>query len=411
MKIIKGFCIGIILSAGLALSVFGSEVTKVTVDGTDIDFDIEPDIVNGTTFVPIRSVIEAYTDEDVGYISGNSGRIMTAYTYDGRFSLDVDKGNYLFVPYFDENAEIGILENKPYIKDGRTMLPVREIIELLGGTVDYDNETKTISLLSEQYQMYSYDEGLPYPVVLRDTDYNIKLASKLTDSEGYEYYTGLLEKLIDYDEDKAFDEEFDKILREFCYNEIKYLIRDYDPDYDDYSLIYSYVGGQYSDWFEKDDSLSDEQSLRNFYDALFKGSEGKIKANGSVLPYAEYAATYIAFYGFYTAEDGIDDFEDIEKQEVWEVWPFSDETDDFYFDDADHIEKYLERYYKDDTEAVLIMKELKEEYAPSDESDKSENSEAQKIPEEMEELFKYYFGDMWYSYLYGENTYNTAFFE
>ncbi|MCC8097104.1 MAG: copper amine oxidase N-terminal domain-containing protein, partial [Eubacterium sp.] len=153
---------------------------KVICDGRELEFDTEPEIADGVAYVPIRSVLEAFTRNSVDYKTGRNGRILTAHTDEGQFSLDIDKGNYMLLDKYSNYNKIGVLNNKPYVKDGRTMLPVREVIEILNGNIEYEGGEGLISIHSQLYDSYIDYEGLPYPIVLLNTGYNLEISSALT---------------------------------------------------------------------------------------------------------------------------------------------------------------------------------------------------------------------------------------
>jgi len=47
------------------------------------------------------------------------------------------------------NGEKKVIDVAPFIKDGRTFLPVRAIAESLGATVDWDADTQIVTLIKE----------------------------------------------------------------------------------------------------------------------------------------------------------------------------------------------------------------------------------------------------------------------
>lgn len=390
---------------------------RVIADGTELTFDVEPDIIDGVTYVAIRPVLEAFTRQDVDYKTGRNGRILTAYTYGGSLSVDVDKGNYLYTERYGDYSKVGVLEHLPYIKEGRTMLPVREIVELMGGTVYYDGENGVISINSELYDEYSYLEDIPYPIVLREVDYDVELASALTSSEGYEYLNELSQKVLEY-EDNYYDQNYEDTpseyygyLKELCYAEVKYFIE--LGQFGDYDEIFSvnmksYISGDYSDLIIIDSSIDNEESLRNLFDFLYNGENGSARVNGKILPYARYMLLRVFGRSLYQSDEkdltvkDADDFEG--DSNAFTYWPFYSQIYSSSSGDMAYIECYLERLYRNDGDILLILDKLKEEYEP--EAEEEEYNPA--YEESRKAMYKSYFGENWYYYYYGEDAYHTS---
>lgn len=420
-KAICFLALAALLTGSFSTGAFCSdEGIRVITDGKELEFDVEPDIINGVAYVAIRPVLEAFTRNEVNYKTGANGRILTAYADGGSLSVDVDKGNYLYTEYYGDYSRVGVLEHLPYIKQGRTMLPVREIIELMGGTVVYDGEEGLISINSELYEEYSDLEGIPYPIVLREVDYDAELAAALTSSEGYEYLNELSAKVLEYEGnyyDSGYESnpsEYYEYLRELCYNEVKYFL-DLSGfgEYDEYfsSYMKSYLSGDYSDLIKIDSSLDNEESLRNLFDFLYKGENGSAAVNGKILPYARYMVLSVFGSSLY-----VDDEKDItaEFTEDFEgktnafvnYWPFRSRLSSSLSGDLGYIEGYLERLYRNDGEILVILDKLKEEYEPEAEEDDADLGLGD---ESRKELYKEYFGENWYYYYYGGDAYHTGF--
>jgi|GEM_PF-3739103 len=147
------------LALVLAFSMFTpaglyADEIRVTVDGVTIDFEGQsPIIVDGRTLVPIRGVFE-HLGFDVDF--DNSTR--TAFLVGSQDSL---YSNYEFrVPigssYFELNGQSFQLDVPAQIINGRTMLPIRPLLEQIGFGVDWDSDTRTViikSLMSPLFGM------------------------------------------------------------------------------------------------------------------------------------------------------------------------------------------------------------------------------------------------------------------
>ncbi len=415
MKKAALFCGVLMIMMGIfSFSCSGAEDIRVVCDGQDLEFDVEPDIAEGVTYVAIRPVLEAFTREEIDYKTGRSGRILTAYTDEGKFSLDVDKGNYMFLDYYSNYNKIGVLSNKPYIKNGRTMLPVREIIEILNGNVEYDGEEGLISIHSRLYESYIDLEGLPYPIVLLNTGYDTEISSALTSDEGFDYYKEMAEKILAFEDEDDYSEERYEILKEFCYYEIRYLqqycISEEFESYEDYipDIIKTFFNKDFSAYIDIDSTLSTEESMENLFEFLCEGETEAVVTNSLCEPYVRYALSYIdSYYLTYydTAELGDYVSENFNGYSfLLYRWPYSTNT---YTSLSGvvyrHIELYLERFYRYNPEVVSAYLNLIVEYAPDEGSSYTDDDEW------LKEIYKNYFGDDWIYYFYGDEVVQTSY--
>jgi hypothetical protein len=117
--------------------------TGITVyfNGAAIVSDVAPEIRNDRVMVPIRAISEA---------SGAS-----VYWYEEPRTIEIRKNgvsNSLTIGYGKarcvngEETEIIDIDAPPYIKDGRTLVPLRFVAERLGLTVDWNADTKTVDI-------------------------------------------------------------------------------------------------------------------------------------------------------------------------------------------------------------------------------------------------------------------------
>ena len=113
---------------------------EVFLNGEKMTFDSEPYIENGTTRVPMRAIFEglgAKVDWD------SEDKIVTAQKDGVEIKLTIG----------EDTALVNGVENKllvpAEIKNSRTMVPLRFVSEALGAKVDWDGETKTITITNE----------------------------------------------------------------------------------------------------------------------------------------------------------------------------------------------------------------------------------------------------------------------
>lgn len=112
---------------------------KVFVDGTQLSFDVPPTIIEGTTLVPMRAIFEAI-GADVQWDQNTK----TATGTKGGNTVSVQIGN----AYGTKNGvQIKLLQAATLI-DSRTLIPLRFVSESLDCTVNWDGNTKTITILT-----------------------------------------------------------------------------------------------------------------------------------------------------------------------------------------------------------------------------------------------------------------------
>ncbi len=149
---------------------FASDINMV-VDGRTVKFDEPPLVENGTTYVPMRALVENVdnymtweesvsfdrtTDKDVilvwdeesKTIFYNKGYTDTYYNAVGIKPLtgEVNISLRMFTDGEETYSLVQSTTLNPSAKivNGRTLLPVRAVSELLGYDVNWDNTTKTI---------------------------------------------------------------------------------------------------------------------------------------------------------------------------------------------------------------------------------------------------------------------------
>jgi len=112
----------------------------VTVDGKATSVDAAPEIVAGRTFVPIRFIAETFGSTVTWIPATRSITIVLGTT-----TIGLQIGNKTAVI----NGKIIALDAAPYIKNSRTMVPLRVISESFGGDVAWDavNHIITITYL------------------------------------------------------------------------------------------------------------------------------------------------------------------------------------------------------------------------------------------------------------------------
>jgi plastocyanin len=119
---------------GIVLTI-GADI--VTVDGKATSIDAAPEIVGGRTFVPVRFIAETFSST-VTWLPETRGITVVL----GSTTIGLQIGNKTAVI----NSNIVALDAAPYIKNSRTMVPLRVISESFGGDVAWDPSLRTITI-------------------------------------------------------------------------------------------------------------------------------------------------------------------------------------------------------------------------------------------------------------------------
>lgn len=111
------------------------EKINVTINGVAVPMtDSAPFIENGRTYVPVRAVLEAFGVDSIGYEAPN------VLVSRGSDKLRIPVGQNCIM----KNEKSISTDAAAMIRNGRTCLPIRSVIEALGGTVGWDANTKTV---------------------------------------------------------------------------------------------------------------------------------------------------------------------------------------------------------------------------------------------------------------------------
>lgn len=128
------------IAAMPAMNAYGSDDIKIIVDGEEVSFegDQSPVIENGRTLVPFRAVFEKMGAEvkwfsDIKLCEASLGQLTVGIHID---STEVVLGDGMSVES-DVPAKI---------MNGRTMVPLRVLSEGIGAEVEWDGETKTVTI-------------------------------------------------------------------------------------------------------------------------------------------------------------------------------------------------------------------------------------------------------------------------
>ena len=136
--------LGAVLVFG-AVPVYAADAVTVNLNGSQMEFDVNPVIENSRTLVPFRKIFEAL-DCAVSYTKENGAQVVTANRGNKWITLEIGK-NEITV-----DGETKKLDVAPKIVNGRTLVPLRAISEGLDCTVDWSADTKTVDIQKKQGQ-------------------------------------------------------------------------------------------------------------------------------------------------------------------------------------------------------------------------------------------------------------------
>lgn len=142
-------------------SVTANDDITVTLDGTKIDFDVKPQIIDGRTVVPLRKIFEEIGalvkwDGETQTVSARKSSKTITMTI-GSNDMQIDKGK------IDEEGnpiiETVTLEVPSQVLNGRTLVPARAISEAFGLNVDWDKDSKTVIITDDEVKDDSWKEN------------------------------------------------------------------------------------------------------------------------------------------------------------------------------------------------------------------------------------------------------------
>lgn len=115
---------------------------QTTFNGRLVAFDVQPELVNSSTFVPFRAIFEKM-GADIEW-DGNT-RTITAKRGSTTVKLNIGSTSA------SVNGQARTLAAAPYIKEDRTMIPLRFVGEAFGGAVNYNPQTTHISIIDNSW--------------------------------------------------------------------------------------------------------------------------------------------------------------------------------------------------------------------------------------------------------------------
>lgn len=113
----------------------------VTYDGENISFDVQPEIVDDRVMVPMRTIFETFGAK-VKWDSDT--QTITAKKKSKTIQMTIGSS------YMIKNDETYSFDVSPIIEDGRTLVPIRAISDMLGLDVEWNEKNNTVTITTPQ---------------------------------------------------------------------------------------------------------------------------------------------------------------------------------------------------------------------------------------------------------------------
>lgn len=209
--------ISILLSAILICSSFScvsasNENVEVYLNGNKMYFDVQPQIINGRTMVPMRKIFEAMDCEVVWH--SDLQQIVVWQNDEVLMNLEIGRYTMDLFDYGEKTLDV-----PPMIIGDRTMVPLRAVSESIGADVEWSQTERTVTITykkstTNKYQDYNdyddYDDSDDYDDddttfgLLNHIDYSCtsdsgfyKIDGTVTDIGDNVHQEGLLFKITD----------------------------------------------------------------------------------------------------------------------------------------------------------------------------------------------------------------------
>ncbi|MNO94825.1 hypothetical protein D3C76_864540 [compost metagenome] len=111
----------------------------MTVNGQKQGLDVAPLLKNGTTYVPIKYILDSFGGSSTW---NNTAKKITVTRGTTVMELTVNKKEFMM------NGSMKTAEVAPIVTGGRTLVPLRLVSEQLGIDVKWEKKTKSITLES-----------------------------------------------------------------------------------------------------------------------------------------------------------------------------------------------------------------------------------------------------------------------
>ncbi|MBK5252719.1 MAG: hypothetical protein JJE29_08835, partial [Peptostreptococcaceae bacterium] len=160
-----------------------AEPTKaitVKLNNIALEFDVKPIILNDRVMVPMRRIFEHFGAQVYWY---PETREVVGYKDNNYIKLQINSETYY------KNGKSETLDSPPIIIKERTLVPIRFIAESLDMKVDWDDKSRTVSIMyPEETDSYENFDGVFYRKIdLKDYGLAFLIPSSWIKSEQYNY--------------------------------------------------------------------------------------------------------------------------------------------------------------------------------------------------------------------------------
>lgn len=146
-RLFSGLIVFVMMLGMVSFSASANSGIKVVLDGAQLAFDVQPQLINDRTMVPMRKIFESMGAEVYW-----DGATSTVSASDGNTSVVMQiNNNVIKVNDIDYTLDVA-----PVIVDGRTLVPVRAVAESFDADVQWIGETKTVEITSNQSYDFSW---------------------------------------------------------------------------------------------------------------------------------------------------------------------------------------------------------------------------------------------------------------
>lgn len=154
----------------------------IVINGQYLNTDVDALSINSRTYVPLRAVIGAFNFTDVNWNEDAYKAIVQVGDKEIQFLINTNK---LIV-----NDEPMVMDTPSLIINGRTMVPLRFICELLGFEVEWDSVYYTVTLKQDNFEL-NEDFLTPRFYSVEEMETFAKLVMKEAGSVSYETKHGV----------------------------------------------------------------------------------------------------------------------------------------------------------------------------------------------------------------------------
>lgn len=136
----------VMLLLNMPLSALANQSISVYMNNEKINFDTEPMLINDRTMVPMRAIFEK-----LGAVVEWDDKNNTALVQKEHKSISVTIG----APYMTNGHMRAIpLDSPAVLHNGRTLVPLRAVSQVFGCEVQWDEDTNTVNIYTENYLNY-----------------------------------------------------------------------------------------------------------------------------------------------------------------------------------------------------------------------------------------------------------------